>query len=106
MSWALSDEIYNVVSTNIFDLQWNDLVDNGCIDQIIRPSDFVELRKRILGSRPWIGAEVPGKPAHWRGIRFPSYMDIERNLEIWYSIIEDDLKVCLEEIREVYTFGI
>jgi hypothetical protein len=106
MTGPIYDETYNVVATDIFDQQWNDLVKSGVIDQIVRPRDFVDLRKQVLGSRPWIGVMVPGRPTNHRSIRFPSYISVERHLEIRYSIVEDDLKVFLEEIREVPAFGL
>ena len=99
------DEIYNVVSTDTFDQQWNEGVERGWIDLVVRPKDFVSLRNQVLGSRPWIGPQVPGMPANYRFIRFPRHIGVAPNLEIRYSIVEDDLTVRLEEIREISSFG-
>ena len=67
---------------------------------MVHPADLMYYRQ-VLSANPRIGQMVPGAPVDVRAIRFPRSITEPGELEIIYSVFEDDRTVYLEHISMV-----
>ena len=57
----------------------------------------------VLSQKPWIGAARPGKPSNYRTVLIPRLTYRIPEIEIGYTIVEDDKTVSLEDVRSIST---
>ena len=100
MTLPRADEPYRVLNGRSFQESWNAGVREGWLNPMVHPSDLLHFR-RVLSENPRIGQVVPGAAVDVRAIRFPRSVTGPAQLEIVYSVFEDDRTVYLEHISMV-----
>ena len=95
------DDLYEVVVSPSFWEDWNEGVSEGWVNPMTHPSILLYYRTEVLPHYPFSGQQVPGIPANVRVIRFPQSLRGRNQIEIFYSVVVDDLRVILERIRLV-----
>lgn len=88
---------YEVVRSRSFITQWEDGIGSGRIPPG-RDALLDRICSNVLAKSPRIGATRPGKPSNYRTILIPRLTHRTPEIEIGYTIIEDDKKVQLEEV--------
>ena len=57
----------------------------------------------VLARVPWIGATSPGRPGNYRTVLVPRLTYRIPEVEVGYTIIEDDMTVILEDVARMGT---
>lgn len=86
---------YEVVRSRNFVIQWEDGIMTGRIPPG-RAASLDRVCSDVLAKSPMIGALTPGKPSSYRTMLIPRLTYRIPEIEIGYTIIEDDKKVELE----------
>ena len=95
-----SDERYQVVQSNAFQEAWNDGVAAGWLDPVEHGPNLDFYTNVILPRVPFhSGVPVPDVAANVLAFRFPRSPRSLTYIEIFYSIVEDDRTVILEDIH-------
>ncbi len=85
---------YDVRETEQFDVEWRHAVRLGYINPMVDPAALMQIRQRLERS-PYSIQQSPNVPANTRRAGLNS------QVQLWYSIIEDDRTVWLESVRIV-----
>ena len=88
---------YEVVRSRNFENQWNDAIRIGRIPPG-RGASLDHICSSVLSRSPRIGATRRGKPSNYRTVLIPRLTYRIPEIEIGYTIIEDDKMVRLEEV--------
>ena len=95
-----SDERYRVVRSNAFQKAWDDGVAAGWLDPAEHKLALDFYANVILPQAPFTAGEpVPDAAANVLSFRFPRSLRSLTFIEIFYSIVEDDRMVILEDIH-------
>ena len=92
-------EAYRVIEGGTFGSDWRDGIAAGWINLMVHPAQVEYFTRSVLATTPYVGRQAPGEPANYRTIRFPHTPRRPGDIEIIYSIVEDDRTVILEKIR-------
>ena len=92
-------EAYRVIESDAFRSSWRGGIAAGWLNQMVHPAQVQHFSRSVLPTMPYFGRQAPGEPANYRAIRFPHTPHRSSEIEIIYSIIEDDRTVILERIR-------
>lgn len=91
---------YSVFSTDQFDEGWQRAVNEGAFDPEAGESKLEELANFLSVDPKYFEMfDAPGESVDLRWIHFIS-TDVLR-VEIWYSVVEDDLAVYLESLEVI-----
>lgn len=92
---------YNVLSTAQFDESWRRAVLTGVIDPTVGEADLESLAALLsVDPRYFETFDAPGESVDLRWVHFANSDNVR--VEIWYSVVEDDLTVYLESVEIVY----
>lgn len=89
---------YEVVRSQRFLEQWQNGLQTGHIPAG-RQASLDRICSQVLARIPWIGAARPGQPDNYRTVLIPRITYRIPEIEIGYTIIEDDMTVRLEDVR-------
>ncbi len=99
MQPSQSEEEYRVIESEAFRSYWQEGITAGWINPMVHPAQVEYFTRNVLPKTPYLGRQAPGEPANYRSIRFPHTPRRTSQIEIIYSIIEDDRTVILERIH-------
>lgn len=89
---------YNVCSTSQFDESWNEAVCAGVIDPEVDEAKLESLALFLsVDPKHFELFDAPGESVDLRWVYFTSAGSVR--VEIWYSVVEDDLCVYLESVE-------
>lgn len=91
---------YRVVRSPGFQLQWRQALDDGRIPPG-RENSLERICSDVLARSPWIGATRPGRPGNYRTVLIPRLTYRIPEIEIGYTIVEDDMIVSLEDVLSI-----
>ena len=87
---------YEVIRSPGFLEQWEDGLRSGRIPPT-RQASLDRICSEVLARVPWIGATRPGRPDNYRTVMVPRLTYRTPEIEIGYTIVEDDRTVLLED---------
>lgn len=92
---------YNIVSTDQFDDTWRRAISAGVIDPEAGEAKLEALTEFLAIDPKYFDLfDAPGESVDLRWVNFLS-TDIVR-VQIWYSVVEDDLTVYLESVEIIH----
>ena len=92
-------EGYRVVLSDAFRLAWDAGVAAGWLDPVDHQASLDFYARTMLLRAPHRGEPVPDIAANVLVVRFPHSLRSLTYIELFYSIIEDDRTVILEDIN-------
>ena len=92
-------EGYRVIRSDAFQLAWDSGVANGWLDPVEHQAILDFYARTMLRQYPHRGEPVPDIAANVLAVRFPRSPRSLTFIELFYSIVEDDRTVILEEIN-------
>ena len=91
---------YNVHSTDQFDETWRRAICDGVIDPEVGEDLLVALAGFLAADpKHFETFDAPGESVDLRWIHFITTQTVR--VEIWYSVVEDDLRVYLESVEVI-----
>ena len=91
---------YQVVRSLGFQRQWSQRLEDGRIPSG-REGPLETICATVLSQKPWIGATRPGKPSNYRTVLITRLTRHVPEIEIGYTIVEDDKTVSLEDVLSI-----
>lgn len=86
-----------MVRSPVFLYQWEEGLRSGRIPPE-RQAPLDRICSGVLARVPWIGAARPGRPGNYRTVMIPRLTYLIPEIEVGYTIIEDDRTVRLEDV--------